>query len=336
MECPRLGPIQLRDIVRKWKSSPTACSPAGRICLKKNNRRASALILPLVVAFALLVVVTSEANRTEKQKRRKSADEEPERNPPSTPLMILNTTVMDAKTSEESQLATVPWWKGVVQISAGAIAVGLLIVNLSASQATSRATQQVSSAAKSTAEATARQLELSQRPWISIDTSIESPLTFTPEGAAQVSVNFVIRNVGSTPAKGLSVQPKILIASQGELDPVMQRSKICEENRTREPETDGTLFPRVELTKSVTFVADAWDIVKELNRTNSFSPVVIVCASYRSTFDDSARYTTGVIYYLRRIDPSHPGVYLRMKDRVEVPRELLVLKYDPIGAIAAN
>jgi hypothetical protein len=64
--------------------------------------------------------------------------------------------------------------------------------------------------------------------------------------------------------------------------------------------------------------------------------VVIVCASYRSTFDDRARYTTGVIYYLRRIDPSHPGLYLRMKDRVEVPRQLLVLKYDPIGAIAAN
>jgi hypothetical protein len=64
--------------------------------------------------------------------------------------------------------------------------------------------------------------------------------------------------------------------------------------------------------------------------------VVIVCASYRSTFDDSARYTTGVIYYLRRIDPGHPGAYLRMKDRIEVPRDLLVLKYDPIGAIAAN
>jgi hypothetical protein len=149
-------------------------------------------------------------------------------------------------------------------------------------------------------------------------------------------VNFVIRNVGSTPAKGLSVQPKISIASQGEQDPVMQRSKVCEENRTREPETDGTLFPKVEFTKSVTFVGDAWDIVKESNRTGSFSPVVIVCASYRSTFDDSARYTTGVIYYLRRIDPSHPGLYLRMKDRVEVPRDLLVLKYDPIGAIAAN
>ena len=301
----------------------------------KNNKRASTPIWPLVVAFTLLVVVTSEAHRAAKLGRRKSVEEEQEPIPPPTPLMILNTTVMDSQATGESHPAS-DWWKGLLQTGAVAIAVGLLIVNLSQSRATSRATQQASSAAKSTAEAAARQLELSQRPWISIDTSIESPLTFTAEGAAQVSVNFVIRNVGSTPAKGLSVQPKILIASQGEQDPVMQRSKVCEENRTREAETDGTLFPKVELTKSVTFLGDPWDIVKESTRTGSFSPVVIVCASYRSTFDDSARYTTGVIYYLRRIDPSHPGLYLRMKDRVEVPRELLVLKYDPIGAIAAN
>jgi hypothetical protein len=224
----------------------------------------------------------------------------------------------------------------MLQTGAVAIALGLLIVNLSQSRATSRATQQVSSAAKSTAEATARQLELSQRPWVSIDTFIESPLTFTPEGSARVSVKFVIRNVGSTPAKGLSVQPEISIASLDEQDPVMRRSKVCEENRTRGAGTDGTLFPKIEFTKFVTFLGDAKDIVKESNRMGSFSPVVIVCASYRSTFDDSARYTTGALDYLRRIDPSHPGLYLRMKNRVEVPQELLVLTYDPIGAIAAN
>jgi hypothetical protein len=302
----------------------------------KNKRRAPTFIWPLFVAFTLLVVVTSEANRTEKPEPRKGADEEQERNPPPTPLMILNTTVMDGNATEESHHAATPWWKGLLQTSAVAIAIGLLVVNLSQSRATSRATQQASSAAKSTAEATARQLELSQRPWISIDTSIESPLTFTAEGAAQVSMKFVVRNVGGTPAKGLSVEPELSIASRGEHDPVMERSKVCEENRRREAGSDGTLFPKGEFTKSVTFLADAWDIVKESSRTGSFSPVVIVCASYRSTFDDSARYTTGVIYYLRRLDPSHPGTYLRMKDRVEVPRELLLLEYDPIGAVAAN
>jgi hypothetical protein len=243
---------------------------------------------------------------------------------------------MDPEATVDYRRPAVSRWKGLLQSGAVAVAVGLVIVSLSQSRATSRATQQASSAAESTAETTARQLELSQRPWISIDTSIESPLTFTSQGAAQVSVKFVIRNVGSTPAKGLSVQPKLSIASRGEQDPVIERSKVCEENRMREAGSDGTLFPKGELTKSVTFLADAWDIVKESNRTGSFSPVIIVCASYRSTFDDSARYTTGVIYYLRRMDPSHPGVYLRMKDRVEVPRELLTLEYDPIGAIAAN
>lgn len=302
----------------------------------KNSRRASTLILPLVVVFTLLVFVTSEGNRAGKARRRKSADAEQDRNPQPTPLVISNSIVTDAQATGEYHHPAAPWWKGLLQTGTVAIALGLMIVNLSQSRATSRATQQASSAAKSTAEATARQLELSQRPWISIETFIESPLTFTPEGSAQVSVKFVIRNVGSTPAKGLSVQPEISIASLDEQDPVMQRSKVCEENRTRGAGTDGTLFPKVEFTKSVTFLGNAKDIVKESNRTGSFSPVVIVCASYRSTFDDSARYTTGAIYYLRRIDPSHPGLYLGMKDGVEVPRDLLVLNYDPIGAIAAN
>jgi hypothetical protein len=302
----------------------------------KNSRNASTLIWPLVAVFTLLVFVTSEGQRTGKARHRKSGDEEQDRNPQPTALVVSNSTVMDGQATGEDHHPAAPWWKGMLQIGAVAIALGLLIVNLSQSRATSRATQQASSAAKSTAEATARQLELSQRPWVSIDTFIESPLTFTPEGSAQVSVKFVIRNVGITPAKGLSVQPEISIGSLDEQDPVMQRSKVCEENRTRGTGADGTLFPKVEFTKFVTFRGDAKDIVKESNRTGSFSPVVIVCASYRSTFDDSARYTTGAIYYVRRIDPSHPGLYLRMKNGIEVPQELLVLNYDPIGGIAAN
>ena len=303
----------------------------------KNDKRAPTLIWPIVAAFSLLVIVTSEASRTAKPRSRKSDEVEQDPAPqPTTSLVFSNPTIIDAQPSIDYRRAAAFRWKALLQAGAGAIVVSLVIANLSQSRATSRATQQASSAAKSTAEATARQLELSQRPWVSIDTSIESPLTFTSAGGAQVSVKFVIRNMGSTPAKGLSVEPRLSIASQGERDPVMERSKVCEENRRRDSGSDGTLFPKGELTKSVTFLADAWDIVKETSRTGSFSPVVIVCASYRSTFDDSARYTTGVIYFLRRIDPGHPGAYLRMKDRVEVPRELLMLEFDPIGAIAAN
>jgi hypothetical protein len=302
----------------------------------KNDKRAPAVIWPIVAALSLLVIVTSEASRTAKPRRRTIADEEQDPVPQPTSLVISNPTIIDTQATVAYRRPAPFRWKGLLQTGAVVIVVGLVIANLSQSRATSRATQQASSAAKSTAEATARQLELSQRPWISIDTSIESPLTFTSAGSAQVSVKFVIRNMGSTPAKGLSVEPKLSIASHGDHDPVMERSKVCEENRMRESGSDGTLFPKGELTKSVTFLADAWDIVKETSRTGSFSPVVIVCASYRSTFDDSARYTTGVIYFLRRIDPGHPGAYLRMKDRVDVPRELLMLEYDPIGAIAAN
>jgi hypothetical protein len=239
---------------------------------------------------------------------------------------------MDSQATREFPYPATPWWKGPIEAGGVLLGLALLILNLFQS----RATQQAANAARSTADETARQLELSQRPWISIDTSIASPLTFTPGGTAQVTLKFAVRNSGSTPAKGLSVQPEMYIPSRDNQDPVMERSKLCEQNRTRAAGADGILFPKSEFTKFVTFYGDAKEIVKESNRTGSFSPAVIVCANYRSTFDDRPRYTTGIIYYLRRIDKSQPGIYSRMKNGVEVPQEALALIYDPIGAIAAD
>jgi hypothetical protein len=264
--------------------------------------------------------------------RRQNPGEELERNPRPIPLAIPNSTATDSQATRECRYPATPWWKGPLEAGTVVIALGLLILNL----AQLRATQQAANAAKSTAEIIARQLELSQRPWISVDAFIASPLTFTAGGAAQVTLKFAIRNAGSTPAKGLSVRPEMYIASRDNQDPVMERSKVCEENRTRGAGAEGTLFPKGEFTKLVTFYGDAKDIVNESNRTGSFSPAVIVCANYRSTFDDRSGYTTGIIYYLRRIDPSHPGTYFRMKNGVEVPQEFLALIYDPIGAIAAD
>jgi hypothetical protein len=298
----------------------------------ENDREVSHSVWPLVLMSSVLVFVTSRGNRSGKLNRRQNPGEEQERNPRIMPLLMPNSTATDCQATRECHYPATPRWKGPLEAGAVMIALGLLILNLGQL----RATQQAANAAKSAAEITARQLELSQRPWISIDTFVVSPLTFTPGGAAQVTLKFAIRNVGSTPAKGLSVQSEMYIASRDNQDPVMERSKVCEENRTRGAGAEGTLFPKGELTKFVTFYGDAKDIVKESNRTGSFSPAVIVCANYRSTFDDRSGYTTGIIYYLRRIDPTHPGIYLRMKNGVEVPQEFVALIYDPIGAITAD
>src|SRR5580698_6978030 len=72
----------------KYKSPQSA----GKVCLK-NRRGASPPVWPLVFAFTLLAVVTSEATRSARPRRRKSADEEQVATLPSTPLMILNTTI---------------------------------------------------------------------------------------------------------------------------------------------------------------------------------------------------------------------------------------------------
>jgi len=297
----------------------------------KNDRNPLPLFWPLVFG-SLLVAVASRRNRIPSP--RQDSDVKPDHNSHPIAMVPSNSTTTDALRPYE--ISPTPWWKGLPEAGLLVVALGLCIVTVWQSRAAAHTVQKATDATQSTAEKIIHQLELSQRPWVSISADILSSLTFNSNGAAQVTVQLAIRNVGSTPAKGLSVEPKMFIASFGEQDPVMVRSRVCEENRMRGTGTYGTLFPTVELTKSLTFHVDAKEILKESNRTGSFSPAFVVCASYRSTFDDSSRYTTGIIYYLRRIDPAHPGTYFRMTNGTDIPRELLALDYDPIGETVAN
>jgi hypothetical protein len=287
------------------------------------------LALWLLVLGSLLVVVTKGGNRIPS---RQDSDEGPNDDSPQIPMVTSTPTL----SREPYEPAATPWWRGLPEAACLVVAFGLLIVTVWQSRAASHSVQKMVDATQETTEKLARQLELSQRPWVSVNAVIVGPLTFNADGAAEVTLQFAIRNVGNTPAKSLSVEPKMFIASLGDQDPVMERSRVCEDNRTRGVGTDGTLFPTIELTRSVTFHVDAKEIIKESNRTGSFTPALVVCASYRSTFDDRSRYTTAVIYYLRRVDPAHPGVYIRMTNGIEIPRDLLALRYDPIGETIAD
>jgi hypothetical protein len=299
-----------------------------------GESKATLFALPLILC-SLLVAITSGNNRMRTSDRRKDSHKGQESNlqPFSIPASS-SPAANDPPTDFRDGCTS--WWKGLLGGSCVVLALGFLMIAVWQSRAASLAIQKAADATQSTTQAIARQLELSQRPWVSINAIIASPLTYDSEGAAEVTLKLAIRNVGSTPAKGLSVEPKMFIASLGEQDPVMVRSRVCEENRTRGAGKDGTLFPTAELAKLVTFHTDAKEILRESNRTGSFSPAFVICASYRSTFDDRSRYTTGTIYYLRRIDPARPGMFVRMTNGMEIPRDLLALNYDPIGETVAN
>jgi hypothetical protein len=283
----------------------------------KSDNKTELLWWPLLLG-SLLVALTNGGNRIP---TRQDSGERPNVDTPK--ILIVPST-------------PTPWWKGLPEAACLLLAFGLLIVTVWQSRVASHSVQKMLDATQGTTENLGHQLELSQRPWVSINAIILTPLTFNDDGAAQVTLQFAIRNVGNTPAKSLSVEPKMFIASFGEQDPVMERSRVCEENRLRGVGTDGTLFPTMELTRAVTFHVDAKEIIKESNRTGTFTPALVVCASYRSTFDDRSRYTTAVIYYLRRIDPAHPGAYIRMTNGIDIPRDLLALRYDPIGETIAD
>jgi hypothetical protein len=297
-----------------------------------GESKATRFVWPLILG-SLLVAVTSGKNRMRTSDRRQDAHKGQESTFQPFPHVSPRSATTDPPT--DFREGSTSWWKGLLVGSCAVLALGLLMIAWQ-SRAASYAIQKAADATQNSTQAIARQLELSQRPWVSINATVVSPLTYDSEGAAEVTLKLAIRNVGSTPAKGLSVEPKMFIAALGEQDPLMVRSRVCEENRTRGLGKDGTLFPTAELTKSLTFRTDAKEILKESNRTGSFSPAFVICASYRSTFDDRSRYTTGIIYYLRRIDPARPGLYVRMTNGIEIPRDLLTLNYDPVGETVAN
>jgi hypothetical protein len=315
-----------------WKD-PESVSDLRSVWLRRlglKNEKKTALVLGPLILGSLLVAGSSKRNRIPGRQ-----DSEPQLNyNPQIPLLTSSSTATDSRETYETPATR--RWKGLPETILLVVAFGLLLLSLWQSRTASRSIQKAAAAMQSTTETMTRQLELSERPWVSINASVVTPLTYNSEGVAQVTLQLAIRNVGSTPAKGLSLEPKMFIASLGDQDPVMVRSSVCDENRRLGIATDGTLFPTMELTRFVTFHADAKELVKESKRTGSFSPALVACASYRSTFDDRSRYTTGVIYYLRRIDPARPGMYLGMTNGMQVPRDLLVLKYDPIGETVAN
>jgi hypothetical protein len=71
----------------------------------------------------------------------------------------------------------------------------------------------------------AKQLELTDRPWVTIDVSIVSPLTYTDKGA-QINFSFVPKNVGHSPAQNVLIAPELVPVFMGD-DVSEAQKRIC-------------------------------------------------------------------------------------------------------------
>jgi hypothetical protein len=204
---------------------------------------------------------------------------------------------------------------------------------------------------RNTADTARKELELSERPWVSLqDFSIESPLTFDSNGA-RVTIGWVLKNTGRSPAIRGFWQSDFFLQFGEVPSPVKKRDDACKVAAYRSTVvTDSriteTWFPGDETKRTLVVGFEPNDIAKALEipkqmfpnsehmkEFDSIYPDFVVCVAYRAAFTD-VQYRTGYILELGRTNPKTPYI-LPMKSG-EIPATELKLFIHPFYGIYAD
>jgi hypothetical protein len=168
------------------------------------------------------------------------------------------------------------------------------------------ANKDAADAAKSAANTAARQLELSERPWVSASPNLAGPLWFDDNGA-NIVIGFKLHNSGQTPAIGAFAYPKMkpAVGKQGAFNfKEMWDSQIkeaCGNAENVSKLSSDALFASSDSYEQVKIHSNLADLVTNAP-DHSLMIQIPVCTSYKSSFNETV-YTSGQIYTLSRIDP---------------------------------
>lgn len=175
-------------------------------------------------------------------------------------------------------------------------------------------------AAREAVRATQKQLEMTDRPWISLEgINIEPPgFIFTPQGEAHLTIHPVMKNIGHSVATDVTLKVAMVLPTPSDFVMIADREqkKLCK------PFTDeaigiGNTFA-VSIGVSVIFpehIEDSWgygaDLIKndiakgqvvvQISGTSKgiIAPLLIGCIDYR--YSSSTRHhQTGFAYDIRR------------------------------------
>jgi hypothetical protein len=191
-----------------------------------------------------------------------------------------------------------------------------LNAQLAEMHSSSAQTDQTIAALKEQAKIMAGQLNVSRdeftatnRPWISIDDkpTISSPLTHLPGGDISLSLNFILRNSGSTPAIHVSQEVIAVIGTTFSLHQIVSTiTGYCEEIKVAKfsPTETGILVPPGIPIKNPSHN----DVIIKKDYINSTKVTIrgreaIVphsggCVNYQFTFGEKIRHQIGFIYQL--------------------------------------
>jgi hypothetical protein len=156
-------------------------------------------------------------------------------------------------------------------------------------------------------ELTRAQLELSHRPWVSVDVGIASNLVFDQRGAT-LMLNVKMTNVGHSVAKYVSLWTEFVVLGIHNLNEAHEKlCDIMKQPVNQKSDYGWLLFPGQQVVESRGVIASPQDIAKALEAPafqgmKAIGLHLIGCVDYQSTFDPTKRHQTRFVYLVGRID----------------------------------
>ncbi len=175
-------------------------------------------------------------------------------------------------------------------------------------------------AAQSAADTSIKAMELSQRPWLVVKATIESPLTFNKEGG-RITLRYAIFNIGHSPATGVDIWPEFYVANGKKPDAVLERRRLCKEMEVRS--AGQTIFPGESFEINATISMNRADIDDSAKYFGGlFVASVVDCVSYHADFSKQA-YSVGSSYQFGQPVPN--GGVRSFAPYIDMPLGSLIL-----------
>lgn len=192
--------------------------------------------------------------------------------------------------------------------------IGLLLTLYESRLATEAALQSLDTAR--------RQMELSERPWVTAEVALTRPIAFIEGYARDGGVEVTVKNVGHSVATDVLVAAEVMLYPDltkdlwphpGPREIEMRRKRLCEMSgwgvggSVIFPEQQEVITPQARIFMTDSVEERAFDLPSESGKF--VYPLLIGCVSYRSTFL-MKRHVTGFIYTMS--SPAHREGYIRV------------------------
>jgi hypothetical protein len=168
-------------------------------------------------------------------------------------------------------------------------------------------------AAATQAQTAQQEFELSERPWVYEKVAIAKPLTYDTAGDAIIDLNFLLTNIGHSPAAATSVN--LTAFAEHTPDFITAQKQVCDPIRNRPPSAHAigvSMFPgeqivlgevvsvpRKQIDAEVAYWTDRFKLEKGKKPLIPFVPVVVGCIDYRFEFAPGHHQTPFIFEILR-------------------------------------